>query len=262
MRSKRGELLRHTPEELDLVRSHNLSLCKLICCFIDFCRGRIRHLRPAAVMTAIASPKRHHHPFPGSPIITHHPPHQKQQLVQPAPRNHYVNVCPDLLPPPLPPPSTLLLGPPNTSSREPSVSDSEISTSSISGLSDSSEIRSLFASLPSSHGIRDTNLAGGVGSMTANNPHYNQLKVVEGSKASERTRRILHRPSYLESDSSSSLAESSESLVGLGGGGNNRQKEKEHYDRLKLNLDNLSGNKRAISGAFLYTHNTIQWEES
>ena len=204
-------------------------------------------------MTAIASPKRHHHPFPGSPIISHHPPHHKQQLVQPAARNHYVNVCPDLLPPPLPPPSTLLLGPPNTSSREPSISDSEISTSSISGLSDSSEIRALFASLPSSHGIRDTNLAGGGGGVvgtTANNPHYNQLKVVEGSKVSERTRRILHRPSYLESDSSSSLAESSESLGGLGGGSNSKQTEKDHYDRLKLNLENLSGNKRAISGGF------------
>ena len=213
-------------------------------------------------MTAIASQKRHHHHHQFASSISHHPPHHHtvtQQLVQPA-RNHYVNICPDLLPPPPPPhSSSFLLAPRNTSSRETSVSDSEMSTSSISGLSESSEIRALFASLPSSHGVYDSNLAttNSSVSMTENNPHYNQLKIVEGSKASERTRRILHRPSYMESDSSSSLAESSESLVEVGGGGGGRengtaskQKEKEHYDKLKLNLDNLSGNRRAISGGY------------
>ena len=64
----------------------------------------------------------------------------------------------------------------------------------------------------------------------------------------KKTKRILHRPITLESDSSSSLAESCESLTGGREGSGSREKEKEHYDKLKLNLDNLSGNKRALSG--------------
>ena len=134
------------------------------------------------------------------------------------------------------------------------MSDSETSTGSISGLSESSEIRLLFANL------HNTTAA----ASTENNRHYNQLKVREGSRVGERTRRILHRPSHLESDtSSSSLAESSESLCGgareggresLCGGGreggseSSKLREREHYDKLKLNLDNLSSNKRALSG--------------
>lgn len=209
------------------------------------------------IMTAVASSaakQQHHRLFAGgSPLISRHPPPPPPHQQQPATRNHYVNICTDLLPPP-PPPSSLHLGLNTPSSREPSVSDSEMSTSSISGLSESSEIRALFSSLPPSshhhhHLVHDSNYGS-----VANNPHYNQLKVVEGSRVGERTRRILHRPSHIESDSSSSLAESSESLSGGGGSSressSNKQKEKEHYNKLKLNLDSLSGNKRAISGAF------------
>ena len=188
-------------------------------------------------MTAVESPAKHHHHqlFSNSSLLHHsHPP----PLVQP-PRNHYVNVCPDRLPPP--PPPSCLQHRNTTSPRDTSESDSEISTSSISGLSDSSEIRTLFATLPPTLNQQHS---------PGRDHHYNQLKVREGSKVAEKTRRILHRPSHFESDSSSSLAESSESLTG-GEREGTRQREKEHYDKLKLNLNNLAGNKKAISGEFV-----------
>lgn len=79
--------------------------------------------------------------------------------------------------------------------------------------------------------------------------HYNLLKVKPGSKVSERTRQILYRPNHIESDSSSSLAESTDSLNTKEA----KQREMEHYNKLKLDLDKLSGNKRALIG---------EWETS
>jgi len=74
--------------------------------------------------------------------------------------------------------------------------------------------------------------------------HYNLLKIKPGSKVSERTRQILYRPNHMESDSSSSLAESTDSLNTK----ETKQREMEHYNKLKLDLDKLSGNKRALIG--------------
>ena len=123
-----------------------------------------------------------------------------------------------------------------SSSRENSVSDSEHSTSSAasaSALSESSELRALFSPMyerdAKTHDSRE---------------HYNQLKIKPGSEVSERTRQILYRPQQFESDSSSSLAESSDSLNTQ----DHKHREREHYNKLKLNLDNLSGNKRALIG--------------
>ena len=155
--------------------------------------------------SAVAASSTKHSLFPSnsSPVLlSRHRQHTATQPLVLPPRNHYVNVRP--LPPHQPhqphQPHTA-----NTSSREASVSDSETSTGSISGLSESSEIRLLFANL------HNTTAA----ASTENDRHYNQLKVREGSRVGERTRRILHRPSHLESDtSSSSLAESIEAELG------------------------------------------------
>ena len=122
------------------------------------------------------------------------------------------------------------------------VSDSEISTSSflvsVSALSESSEIRALF---PNVHERNQQSPA------TAD--HYNQLKVAPSSKLSERAQQILYRPRHFESDSS--LAESSDSLNMP----DYKQREREHYNKLKLNLDSISGNKRAIMGTLaLFYH--------
>lgn len=148
---------------------------------------------------------------------------------------HYVNVCPN----PLHPYHN------QSQLRENSVSDSEISTSSVSALSESSEIRALFPSLYESRHEQPAPTRTGTQQPTAD-WHYNQLKVRPGSKASEKSRQILYRPHHFESDSSSSLAESCDSLNTQ----DNKHREIEHYNKLKLNLDNISGNKRAIFGAF------------
>lgn len=192
-------------------------------------------------MTAVATSKPHHHQL--FPSAHHH------SLVQPS-RPHYV--CADPLipatnlnhpPPPLLPHSSspLLFSTINkdcSSSREDSVSDSEISS-----ISDSSELRALFTTL---RNLNSSSPTPGTTTTTATGC-YNQLKIKEDTKVGERTRRLLHRPSHFESDSSSSLAESCESLTN-GGRDGSKQEEREHYDKLKLNLANLSGNKKAISG--------------
>ena len=150
--------------------------------------------------------------------------------IQPGPGSrHYVNMCQDSLPP--------HQFQARSSSRENSVSDSEISTSSAasaSALSESSEIRALFPAVYKQNPR-----------MSPTQDHcYNQLKVRPGSKMSERTRQILYRPQHFESDSSSSLAESGDSLNTQ----DCKHREREHYNKLKLNLDNIAGNKRAIMG--------------
>lgn len=150
--------------------------------------------------------------------------------IQPIPGSrHYVNMCQY----PLPSPPFRTQG----SLCENCVSDSEISTSSaasVSTLSESSEIRALFPSVHEKQQPPSKN----------SDHHYNQLKVKPGSKVSERTRQILYRPHHFESDSSSSLAESSDSLHTQ----ERKRSEHDHYNKLKLNLDNISGNKRAIMG--------------
>lgn len=118
------------------------------------------------------------------------------------------------------------------SSRENSISDSEQSIGSFSNLSafsECSEMRGVFLPL-GDQAMRPSALE-----------HYNQLKIKPGTRVSEKTKQILYRPKHFESDSSSSLAESTDSL-------NNKQRELEHYNKLKLNLDNISGNKRALIG--------------
>lgn len=156
--------------------------------------------------------------------------------IQPTSRSrHYVNICQY----PLPPPSLRT----QISPCENCVSDSEISTSSaasVSTLSESSEIRALFSSV---HKKEQPPSA-------TSDHYYNQLKVKPGSKVSERTRRILYRPHHFESDSSSSLAESSDSLNMP----EKKQSERDHYNKLKLNLDNISGNKRAMMGMHACIH--------
>lgn len=155
--------------------------------------------------------------------------------IQPTSRSrHYVNVCQY----PLPPPSLRT----QCSPCENCVSDSEISTSSaasVSTLSESSEIRALFSSVHRKEQPPST----------TSDLYYNQLKVKPGSKVSERTRRILYRPHHFESDSSSSLAESGDSLNMP----EKKQSERDHYNKLKLNLDNISGNKRAMMGMHVFT---------
>ena len=77
-----------------------------------------------------------------------------------------------------------------------------------------------------------------------NELHYDRLKMKQGSRATAKKRQILHRPLHCESDSSSSLAESNDSLSGQD---SNRHKEKEHYNKLKVNIDSISRNK-VLSG--------------
>ena len=140
---------------------------------------------------------------------------------------HYVNLCQGSL---TPQPLHMQI-----CSRENTVSDSEISTSSlasVSASSESSEIRALFPNV-CTHNQQ---------SLTNGDHHYNQLKVKAGSKMSEKTQQILYRPHHLESDSS--LAESTDSL----NTSERKQRKREHYNKLKLNLDSISGNKRAIMG--------------
>ena len=148
---------------------------------------------------------------------------------------HYVNVCQDSFPP-------HRVHRRCSTSRESSVSDSEISATSsaasISALSESSELRALFPTVYEHPDDEEQWQAPA-------DHRYNQLKVKPGSRMSQKTRQILYRPHHFESDSSSSLAESTDSLSTQG---NNKHRELEHYNKLKLNLDNISENKRAIFG--------------
>ena len=147
---------------------------------------------------------------------------------------HYVNLCQGCL---TPQPVHMHICP-----RGNTVSDSENSTSSlasVSALSESSEIRALFPN------VRKHNQP----SLATEDHYYNQLKVKPDSKVSERARQILYRPHHFESDSS--LAESTDSLNMP----DYKQREREHYNKLKLNLDSISGNKRAIMGiCFIYLY--------
>ena len=72
----------------------------------------------------------------------------------------------------------------------------------------------------------------------------------QGSRATAKKRQILHRPLHCESDSSSSLAESNDSLSGQD---SNRHKEKEHYNKLKVNIDSISRNKVLSGKIFLHS---------
>lgn len=174
-----------------------------------------------------------HHPIQEHNVSpSSRPLYVSNSSIQPTPSSrHYVNICQYSLPPP------------SISTRcSPCISDSDISTSSaasVSTLSESSEIRALFSS---GHKKEPP-------PSTTPDHYYNQLKLKPGSKVSERTRQILYRPHHFESDSSSSLAESSDSLNTR----ENKQNERDHYNKLKLNLDNISGNKRAIKGMHLFT---------
>ena len=162
--------------------------------------------------------------------ISHRPFLMASDSIQPGNGSrHYVNLCQGHL---TPQPLHTQICP-----VQKCVSDSEISTSSlvsVSALSESSEIRALF---PNVHERNQQSPA------TAD--HYNQLKVAPSSKLSERARQILYRPRHFESDSS--LAESSDSLNMP----DYKQREREHYNKLKLNLDSISGNKRAIMGIYI-----------
>ena len=160
--------------------------------------------------------------------LSHRPFLMASNSIQPGTGSrHYVNLCLGSL---TPQPVHMQI-----CSRENTASDSEISTSSlasVSASSESSEIRALF---PNARTHNQQSLASG-------DHHYNQLKVKADSKMSEKTQQILYRPHHLESDSS--LAESTDSL----NTSERKQREREHYNKLKLNLDSISGNKRAIMG--------------
>ena len=66
------------------------------------------------------------------------------------------------------------------------------------------------------------------------------------SKAIAKARQNLHRPLHFESDSSLSLTGSSDSLDEP----NDRHREKEHYDKLKINVNNSPGSKKTMFGEF------------
>ena len=145
-------------------------------------------------------------------------------------RKNYENVCQDTQP--------LTVFPPQKTSRESSITDSEISITSAASIE----------AFSANYDRRKPTTATGAGEKEMRKSdtleHYSQLKMKPGSKMSEKTRQILYRPNRAESESSSSLAESTDSLSAK----EMKQKEIEHYNKLKLSFDRISGNKRALIG--------------
>ena len=162
------------------------------------------------------------------PALSSSRPHYVNTVIPPPHiRKNYENVCQDTQP--------LIAFPARKTSRESSITDSEISLSSaasIEAFSANYERRKPVTATSTGKEKSDTL------------EHYSQLKMKPGSKMSEKTRKILYRPNRAESDSSSSLAESTDSLSAV----EMKQKEIEHYNKLKLSFDRISGNKRALIG--------------
>ena len=128
------------------------------------------------------------------------------------------------------------LSPPNTEStgRESSITESEKSSSSV-----------LSGSVDSLLGGGSEDVAGCLcdsSEETLEENRYNRLKLTH-SKGGFRSRRSrMHYCHYHTDSETSSLNESSDSLIEL------RQREKEHYNRLKLNVTQLPQSKKAMRG--------------